>query len=302
MAEYVIENITSDNNLTLSADNEILVSKTPISDFGIATKKYVDDNIADIDGQSLGTGENIFTGKIGNKLQFRSLSISGLLSITSNTGNIILNTNPNITTLNNSQNLTNKTLTDPTNDISANKLRSSSGDINISGNTPLAGQVLVAQSSNNALWQNPSGTSSQYFNAINQKITTKINNSWTLFEFDNVIISDLPYTFLNSTQIRINETGNYIVQIDSSLIGISGSQSTQSRSHAEIRLILNKIEVFGTRRLHYIRTNTFGDSSSINRYISLNSGDILSIQGIKILGNSDISTKQNGCSFLIRKV
>ena len=302
MAEYVIENITSDNNLTLSADNEILVSKTPVSDFGIATKKYVDDNIADINGSSLGTGEDIFVGKQGNNLRFRSLSISGLLNIISTLDTISISTNSDVVDRNSSQVLTNKTLTDSTNDISANKLRTSSGDINISGNTPSVGQVLVAQSSNNALWQNinPSGTS-EIYNAINQKITTEIEGKWKKIKFDTEIIRTSAFNTLSSGTwegLIINEEGNYIVQIDVSLMGTTGN----SRSGCYVRFMINGIEVLGTRRIHYIRQNDYGDSSSIIRYISFNSGDIIYIEAIRYAGSTNIITIPNGCSIFIKKI
>jgi hypothetical protein len=53
------------------------------------------------------------------------------------------------------QTLTNKTLIGASNSISASMLRSSSSDIVINGNTPVAGNVLIATGSASATWQAP---------------------------------------------------------------------------------------------------------------------------------------------------
>lgn len=54
--------------------------------------------------------------------------------------------------------LTNKTLTDNTNNVSANSLKSLTTTINIDNSTaPTNGQILTATSSTTATWQNPSG-------------------------------------------------------------------------------------------------------------------------------------------------
>lgn len=83
-------------------------------------------------------------------------------SLTSNTFLVGNNQNPVLTNKNvpsgdvigstDTQIMTNKTLVSTSNDIAANSLYSSTGIIDITGNTPTSGQVLTATSPTTAIW------------------------------------------------------------------------------------------------------------------------------------------------------
>lgn len=99
----------------------------------------------------------IMNNILDNNDPSKKLTLS-LANVTSNTTRILTvpNANTTIVGTDTSQTLTNKTITDSTNNITANGLRTATSSVDIAAaSAPTSGQVLTATSATEANWQTP---------------------------------------------------------------------------------------------------------------------------------------------------
>jgi len=111
----------------------------------------------------------------------------------------------------NSQTLTNKTLTDATNNITARSLKSVTTTVDVSGATaPLSGQVLTATSNTTATWQTPAaGLALPPDIATSMSNNTAIDDTLAAF-FDMVYDSASGAAILNSSNLTVARAATII--------------------------------------------------------------------------------------------
>lgn len=111
------------------------------------------------------------------------------------------------------QTLTNKTITDSTNNVMAKSLKSATTTVDVSAATaPSSGQVLTATSSTAATWQAPT-TSSDVSCRVIQNAVTSITSSWVsiAFQTEQFDTSSMHDNSTNNTRITVPSTGKYLI-------------------------------------------------------------------------------------------
>jgi len=111
--------------------------------------------------------------------------------------------------------LTNKTITDSTNNVTANGLRTATTTVSVSGATaPTAGQVLTATNGTTATWQTPSGGGGEKMRAYHsttqsgETSATKMAFDTESYDTGNNFASNT-YTVPTSGYYRINVRANF---------------------------------------------------------------------------------------------
>jgi len=187
-------------------------------------------------------------------------------------------------TANSIDTLTNKIITDISNNVGANELKTTGASVVIAGaGPPIIGQVLQAISPIVAEWISVQTLYFQGYLSVQQTITT----APTDIPINTEVINDSPFTHgVNSAEITITTDGNYLIIVSASIMAISGS----SRSSADMWLNIDTgagfNEVAGTRRIVYVRRDPFGGSVAFERYISMTSGDIVKVQAERTVGTA----------------
>lgn len=198
---------------------------------------------------------------------------------------------------NSSDTFLNKTITDNSNYVGANELKTTGASVVISGSAPpTTGQVLKATSPTNASWS----AQTLYFQAY-LNVQTTFTTSATDLPLNVEVVKNSPYTHTtNSPEVSITVSGNYIITVYASPYGTAGT----SRSSAEIWLSLNTgsgfTEVAGTRGVAYIRQSLFGSCISFERYLTLNAGNIVKVQAQRTEGTTTSVIRSGQYSMLIK--
>lgn len=262
--------------------------------------KWVDNIIVNNVGNG---GAGLFKQKNGNILEFKNINAgSENIVVTDDIENheVDIDIGSGVVTVDGTQTLTNKTISGSTNNVDANGLLTSSGSVNIGGAAaPTVGQVLVATSSTNAVWQD---IASAYFYAYDAAGSITIASDWTDITFDTNPKINAIYGFTTGTAVvTINMTGDYIINTNVNLSTISGLID----SGAEIRIVVDTgtgfVEIPGTRATSSLAVGSLGTGMAIGEvYHSFNAGDKVKIQAMRSLGLLTIETSPNGCRLSIR--
>ncbi len=143
----------------------------------------------------------------------------------------------------------------------------------------------------------------KYFYAYDVNGLTAIYNGWTDLPWDTEGRKDSVYTHdPDSAEISFSITSWYEIQFDISAESTSGS----SRSQAEIRVLEDTgsgyTEIPGTRATLYIRTSAYGASATIKFIRQIVAGTKIKIQGDNTVGSSQTKTLPNGCRVLIKSI
>lgn len=142
----------------------------------------------------------------------------------------------------------------------------------------------------------------KYLDLYSVSTTTLTVSSFTGIPFTNIRKKDSIYihnTSINSDQITINETGNYLVLVKSGLKQTSGNSS----SLGSTRMVLNGTEIPGTKNFYFLENDSEGYHTTTTVFVlSVTIGDILSIQGRKESGSGDLATSQGGMELVMIKI
>jgi len=188
-------------------------------------------------------------------------------------------------TANSVDTLTNKTITDASNNVGANELKTTGASVVIAGaSPPIVGQVLQAISPIVAEWISVQTLYFQGYLSVQQTVTT----APTDIPINTEVVKDSPFTHsVNSAEIAITTDGNYLIIVSASIMAITGS----SRSSAEMWLNISTgsgfNEVAGTRRIIYVRRDPYGGSVAFERYISMTAGDVIKVQAERTVGTAN---------------
>lgn len=191
----------------------------------------------------------------------------------------------------------NKTITDNSNYIGADELKTTGASVVINGSAPpSAGQVLKATSSTSASWSAQTLYFQGYLN-----VQTAFTTTPTDIPLNIEVVKDSPYTHTaNSAEITITVSGNYIFSISASMVGTSSN----SRSSAELWLNVDTgsgyTEVAGTRRVAYIRQSNYGSSVYFERFITATAGDKFKVQADRTVGSTITAIRAGQYSMLIK--
>ena len=214
------------------------------------------------------------------------------------------------------QTLTNKTLTDITNSVAASEIQVAGTNVSINTTAPSgSGEVLLTTSATAAGWAPiASGAFPQtdrYYSGYSDDGATGIDISGgftdVTWDVDNRVDATYTHsTVTNPAEITINTTGDYLVDVD---IGtyINGGGGT-NRSHSEARIQLDPLgggafaTVAGTTGLMYNRTANRGYGfCSIKTIISANATDIIKVQAGRVAGTSTVRTRNEACRIRISR-
>lgn len=98
------------------------------------------------------------------------------------------------------------------------------------------------------------------------------------------------------TEISVNESDEYTIQVSLSLMNFSGG-----RTNVTSWIELNGIEVGGTRGLTYLRIANHGASCSMITVLDLIPTDSISVVSIRSIGTGECEQISNGSSMLIKR-
>lgn len=191
----------------------------------------------------------------------------------------------------------NKTITDSSNYVGADELKTTGASVVISSSAPpSAGQILKATSPTNASWT----AQTLYFQAY-LNVQTTFTTAPTDLPLNVEVVKNSPYTHTtNSPQVSITVSGNYIITVYASPYGTAGN----IRSSAEIWLSLNTgsgfTEVAGTRGVSYVRQSSFGSCIFFERYLTLSAGNIVKVQAQRTEGTTTSVIRSGQYSMLIK--
>ncbi|MEN8810712.1 MAG: hypothetical protein ABF272_04900, partial [Flavobacteriales bacterium] len=125
-----------------------------------------------------------------------------------------------------------------------------------------------------------------------------IGNSFTDISFGISGIVDANYTAAAST-ITVLKSGRYRISYRVTAEMVSGN----NRSATEYRLVLNSVNVPGTKSSAVHRNDNISESTvTVTKVLQLSAGDIIKVQGRRYEGESSIETTKNGSSLLIEKL
>ncbi len=189
------------------------------SDSGATSRTTINTNFTNlntdkVEGQASSVDSEValFSGTGGKTIKRASATgiaklTSGVLSaVTAPSGNIVGHTD--------TQTLTNKTITDSTNNVMAKSLKSASTTVDVSAATaPSSGQVLTATSSTTATWQTPATAPSDYRVRAYQTGVTALTTSWVscAFAAENFDTDTMHDNVTNNTRITFTHAGTYVV-------------------------------------------------------------------------------------------
>ena len=217
---------------------------------------------------------------------------------------ILPDTNDTLVGTTSVQTITNKDLTDISNDMIIYKIRTNSEEV-IIDRTPPDGSnnILITTTNKDAKWENIDNlnlgstydSNSLYLSRVNEQ---EITDSMKAIEFDTINqANDIYNPNLSNGLITFNETGLYEVNVDINVY----LTSNNARTSAEARMVLNNTtEIPNTRSLFNVRE--FGSTGTINIVYNFNSGDTLQVQVFKVFGKSQLNTLSDGIRLLIKKL
>lgn len=142
--------LTSNAVLIGNGINPVDTTKqAPIGDFVGTT------DVQTLTNKTLAAATTTITGTVGNTLTFSPTGASSIVTTGASTLTMPSGTRT-LVALDTTDTLTNKTITDPTNNVAASSLRYASGTVSTVGaSVPTAGQVLTAINATTAAWQAP---------------------------------------------------------------------------------------------------------------------------------------------------
>tara|TARA_R100001163_G_C5068136_1_gene207975 strand:+ start:893 stop:1852 length:960 start_codon:yes stop_codon:yes gene_type:complete len=264
---------------------------------------------SDLNGSEIVTLDNI----INNHIPFTSPQIvicptganNTTLTLTSNQTQdrtiILPDADDELTCVNHSQTLLNKTISDPTNTIGANELRTTGQSVVLDTATPpSAGQILQTISPTSATWQTLSKKCDIYYNPASETVVT---NSWTDVPLNIERIKDSDFAHqTNGTEITINTTDNYLIIARCSTYIPNGN----SRTNTQMRLALNTGSGYstipGTFGYMYNRNSSQGyNTVTVSAILQLNMSDKIKMQVMIFSGNGPINLVSEGSSITIIK-
>ena len=109
------------------------------------------------------------------------------------------------------QTLTNKVITDTTNTVAANSLKSATTLVAVSSATaPSNGQVLTATSSTTATWQSPTGNIASLNSLTNPNLFINSSTITVASSGTNTVLLNIPNTYANSAGYA-PDPGVYII-------------------------------------------------------------------------------------------
>jgi len=125
-----------------------------------------------------------------------------------------------------------------------------------------------------------------------------IGTSFTDISFGISGIVDANYTAATNT-ITVLKPGRYRISYRVTAEMVSGN----NRSATEYRLVLNSVNVPGTKSSAVHRNDNISESTvTVTKVLQLSAGDIIKVQGRRYEGESVIETTKNGSSLLIEKL
>jgi hypothetical protein len=152
-------------------------------------------------------------------------------------------------------------------------------------------------------WITSSGGSKDYFYAYGPSTDTDIGSGFTPITLDTEVKKDSSFTHVaNSSEITINNTGEYLISFN-----FTGDVDGNSRTGSATRLVLDTgsgfTEVSGARGYAYHRNTTTGENTcGVSTILSLNSGDKIRIESLRISGSNITNALANGTRLTIQSL
>jgi len=143
-------------------------------------------------------------------------------------------------------------------------------------------------------------------NHINMFFTTSVSGSidissgWTDLTFDNDIVNDSYYTFIDDKEVKVLKTGLYKIKYDITTYVTNYIDDSDTKTKIQRYNSGSYSDIDGSFKGHMNGSSSDGFGSSFKEMITLlNENDKIKIQSKRENGSSTIETYPNSCNFLI---
>jgi hypothetical protein len=174
---------------------------------------------------------------------------------------------------------------------------SQSGEIQVLGTDTIPVETLSPENAAVVEDQGLTQTPPAYFNAYDLNSSTDISAGWTTVPLNTVRRADAEFDHTApSGEVAMGATATHEVHYYVTTDLATGT----SRTECESRLMLNGVEVPGTRGLMYNRTGTQGGTSAtVPVILDLTIGDVLRVEARRLSGGSTTILRNEGSGLVI---